>query len=66
MEDNDRGEFLTTNEVAARMRVNPCTVRRWRLDDVGPRYLQVGGIYRYPAADLEEWISECVRHSIAS
>jgi hypothetical protein len=45
--------------------VNPSTVRQWRLDDVGPRYLRVGG-NRYPAGDLEEWISESVRHSIAS
>ena len=66
MEDIDQGGFMTTNEVAARMRVNPCTVRRWRLDDVGPRYLRVGGIYRYPVADLEEWISESVRHSMVS
>ena len=27
---------LTTEELAKRMRVNPSTVRRWRLDDVGP------------------------------
>ena len=66
MEENQRNGLLTTSEVATRLRVNPSTVRRWRLDDVGPRYLRVGGIYRYPAGDLEEWISESVRHSIAS
>ena len=66
MEENERSGLLTTSEVAVRLRVNPSTVRRWRLDDVGPRYLRVGGIYRYPADQLEEWISESVRHSIAS
>jgi excisionase family DNA binding protein len=66
MEDNERNGLLTTGEVATRLRVNPSTVRRWRLDDVGPRYLRVGGIYRYRAGDLEEWICESVRHSIAS
>ncbi len=66
MNENERSELMTTDEVARRLRVNPCTVRRWRLDDVGPRYLRVGSIYRYPAGDLEEWISESVRHSIAS
>ena len=65
MEENERNGLLTTSEVT-RLRVNPSTVRRWRLDDVGPRYLRVGGIYRYPTGDLEEWISESVRHSIAS
>jgi transcriptional regulator with XRE-family HTH domain len=29
-------QLLTTEELAKRMRVNPSTVRRWRLDDVGP------------------------------
>jgi excisionase family DNA binding protein len=66
MKENERNGLLTTSEVATRLRVNPSTVRRWRLDDVGPRYLRVGGIHRYPAGDLEEWISESVRHSIAS
>ena len=66
MEANNNGSLLTTNEVATCMRVNPCTVRRWRLDDVGPRYLRVGGIYRYPVADLEEWISDSLRHSMVS
>jgi hypothetical protein len=28
-------QLLTTEELAKRMRVNPSTVRRWRLDDVG-------------------------------
>jgi Helix-turn-helix domain len=66
MEENQRNGLLTTSEVATRLRVNPSAVPRWRLDDVGPRYLRVGGIYRSPAGDLEEWISESVRHSIAS
>ena len=59
-------QLLTTEEVAERLRVNPCTVRRWRLDDVGPRFLKVGTIYRYPANELEAWIGESVRTSLAS
>lgn len=46
-------QLLTTREVAERLRVNSCTVRRWRLDDVGPRFLKVGLVYRYPEAELE-------------
>jgi hypothetical protein len=49
MKENERNGLLNTGEVATRLRVNPSTVRRWRLDDVGPRYLRVGGIHRYPA-----------------
>ena len=59
-------QLLTTEELARRLRVNPSTVRRWRLDDVGPRYLKVGSVYRYPASAVEAWIAESVRESIAS
>jgi hypothetical protein len=45
---------------------NPSTVRRWRLDDVGPPYLRVGTVYRYPIGAVEAWIAESVRGSIAS
>lgn len=38
--------------------VSRSTVRRWRLDDVGPHYLKIGSIYRYPADDLEAWIAQ--------
>jgi excisionase family DNA binding protein len=58
--------LLKTREVAERLRVDDSTLRRWRLDEVGPRFLRVGHTYRYPADDLEEWISENVRHSVAS
>jgi excisionase family DNA binding protein len=66
MTEDQRGQLLTTEEVANRLRVNPCTVRRWRLDDVGPKFLKVGNIYRYPADELEAWIAESVRTSLAS
>jgi excisionase family DNA binding protein len=59
-------QLLTTEELAKRMRVNPSTVRRWRLDDVGPPYLRVGTVYRYPISAVEAWIAESVRGSIAS
>ena len=59
-------QLLTTEELAERLRVNPSTIRRWRLDDVGPPYLRVGTIYRYPVNALEAWIVGNVRGSIAS
>jgi excisionase family DNA binding protein len=59
-------ELLTTEELAARLRVNPSTIRRWRLDDVGPPYLRVGTVYRYPISAVEAWIADSVRCSIAS
>lgn len=48
--------LLTTDEVAQHFRVNPSTVRRWRLDGVGPCYVKVGSVYRYPQAALADWL----------
>jgi len=59
-------QLLTTEELATRLRVNPSTIRRWRLDDVGPPYLRIGTVYRYPLSALETWMAESLRGSIAS
>ena len=56
MDASDISNLLTTEEVAERFRVNPSTVRRWRLDGVGPRHVRIGSVYRYPLALLDEWI----------
>jgi excisionase family DNA binding protein len=66
MNDQSAGRLLTTAEAARRLRVNPSTIRRWRLDGVGPRYLRVNSVYRYPAADLESWIMESLTGTIGS
>ena len=66
MQHTPMSPLLKTNEVAARLRVDDSTLRRWRLDRVGPRFLRIGHTYRYPADELEEWISENVRHSVVS
>lgn len=60
------GRMLTTEETARRLRVDPSTVRRWRLDGVGPRHLKVGSVYRYPENDLEAWIAESLKGRLAS
>lgn len=59
-------ELLTTQEVAQRLHVDPSTVRRWRLDGVGPRHIRVNRLYRYPVFMLDEWVRERLAESIAS
>lgn len=60
-------KFLTTQEVAKLFRVDPSTVRRWRLDGVGPRFVQVGNVYRYPQSQLLAWATErCEQGRLAS
>ncbi|KRC90051.1 hypothetical protein ASE25_11200 [Terrabacter sp. Root85] len=53
----EQHELMTTEEVARHFRVDPSTVRRWRLDGVGPRFVKIGHVYRYPRGSLHEWIS---------
>ena len=48
--------FLTELEVADRLRVSLACLRRWRLERRGPRFVKVGSLVRYPAAELDRWI----------
>jgi excisionase family DNA binding protein len=59
-------ELMTTEEVAEHFRVNPSTVRRWRLDGVGPRFVKIGSVYRYPRVHLSEWIAARIGDRVAS
>lgn len=59
-------ELMTTNEVAEHFRVNPSTVRRWRLDGVGPRFVKIGSVYRYPRALIDTWVTDQVKEVAAS
>jgi hypothetical protein len=50
--------FLTTEEVATLLRVNPPTVCRWRLTGCGPRVTWLSPkIPRYQKADVLAWVS---------
>ena len=49
--------FLTTDEVAELLRVNPSTVCRWRLSGRGPRVTWLSAkIPRYRKADVLDWV----------
>jgi hypothetical protein len=65
MDASEISDLLTTEEVAARFRVNPSTVRRWRLDGVGPLHVRIGSVYRYPLALLNEFVRESVAESLS-
>jgi predicted DNA-binding transcriptional regulator AlpA len=47
--------FLTETEVSKRTHISLGTLRRWRLENKGPRYRKFGWLVRYLEADLKDW-----------
>ena len=47
--------FFTESEVAERTRISLGTLRRWRLENKGPRYHKFGSLVRYEENDLLQW-----------
>jgi excisionase family DNA binding protein len=47
--------FLTELEVAERTQISLGTLRRWRLENRGPRYRKFGSLVRYAEEDLMAW-----------
>jgi len=51
-------EYLTTDEVANKVRAKAETVRYWRHIGAGPKSFKVGRRVLYAAEDVEAWIAE--------
>jgi hypothetical protein len=47
--------YLTQIELAARWRISPRTLERWRWAGDGPRFTKVGGRVLYSLADVEAY-----------
>ncbi|HEY8655651.1 MAG TPA: helix-turn-helix domain-containing protein [Candidatus Limnocylindria bacterium] len=59
-------EYLTTDEVAKRLRVHPTTILRrlGAMDDADPTRIpavRVGRVWRIPRREFEEWLSRSSR-----
>ena len=59
-------EFLTTDEVAKRLRVHPTTILRrlGAVDDADPERIpavRVGRVWRIPRRQFEEWLARSSR-----
>jgi predicted site-specific integrase-resolvase len=46
---------MTTEEVAAELKVDKKTLDNWRYAGKGPIYMKIGGSVRYDMADLHSW-----------
>jgi predicted DNA-binding transcriptional regulator AlpA len=52
-------DLLTTRDLAAELHVTDQTVRRWRCDGRGPRFIKLtGNRVLYRRRDLEEFLAE--------
>ncbi len=49
--------FLTEKDVAKQINVSLATLRRWRLEQRGPRFVKIGALVRYRPEDLEQWMA---------
>jgi len=49
-------ELLTEAEAAVYLRVKKETLRKWRWQDRGPKYVRVQGRIVYNRADLEQFV----------
>ncbi len=50
--------FMTPQELSGMLTVPEPTLAKWRYEGTGPAYIRVGKHVRYPADEIERWISE--------
>jgi hypothetical protein len=48
--------FLTELEVSRVAKISLATLRRWRLENRGPRFRKFGSLVRYSEEDLVSWM----------
>lgn len=53
-------EYLTTEEVATKLRTTPETVRYWRHVGKGPKSFKVGRRVLYAATEVEAFIADAM------
>ena len=49
--------LMDTREAAAKLRIHPSTLARWRLEGTGPKYVRLGGRLMYRESAIEQWIT---------
>ena len=49
-------QLLKDEDVARITRMSVASVRRWRLEHRGPRYIKIGTSVRYRLGDVQKWI----------
>lgn len=52
--------LLSTKELAVRWKISPSTIRKWRVQKKGPKYIRIGGTVRYRIEDVQEYETRIV------
>ncbi len=52
------GTLLETDDLAVLLRTSPVTLKNWRRDGIGPRWVEAGKQRLYRASDLVAWLDE--------
>lgn len=55
---HDLSTLLSTMDAAKLLKCHPTTVKRWRRDKTGPRYVRLGRLIRYRPEDIDTWIDD--------
>lgn len=63
---SDLTALLTEVDVSRVLQVSLATLRKWRVDQRGPRFIKIGSLVRYQLEDLHEWLSSLPTGGIAS
>jgi len=49
--------LFTEQDVSRQLHVSLATLRRWRLERRGPKFIKVSSLVRYRPEELEEWLA---------
>lgn len=57
-------EYLDENQVSKLLHISPKTLRNWRVQGDGPKYVKLSGrLIRYRRSDIDDWTESNVRTS---
>lgn len=60
---NSSEKFLTQDEVAKMLGLASCTLRKWRWEGKGPKFIKLGSRVLYRESDIFAFVQENIRTS---
>ena len=57
--NNSLGSLLNERQISQILGISVSTLRRWRSQQTGVRFLRIGHLVRYRRDDLEDFVATC-------